>query len=94
MGEGVTGGRLEDDEETMSMEDAAARVGVDEQTVRRWFDAAALAGQPVGEREHDDRGQPVAGSHRRPYRRCVEAWRTRRKGLGVPYPVSPAAPAG
>lgn len=89
MDEGVEG-----DDETMSMEAAAARVGVDEQTVRRWFDASDAAGRPVGERERDDSGTSVPGSHRRPYRREVEAWRARRRGAGVPVPVSPAAPSG
>lgn len=97
MDEGVTSDRPGEppggDDATMSMEAAAARVGVDEQTVRRWFDAAASAGEAVGEREVDDQGRPVPGAHRRPYRRCVEAWRLRRKGLGVAVPVSPAGPA-
>lgn len=83
---------VESVDETMSMEDAATRVGVDEQSVRRWFDAADRAGQPVGERDRDALGQPVPGSHRRPYRRCVEDWRSRRKGQSLPVPVSPAAP--
>lgn len=91
MDEGITG-----EEETMSMVAAAARVGVDEQTVRRWFDEASAAGEPVGERERDALGVLVPGSHRRPYRRAVEDWRRRRKGvnLPVPVPVSPAAPGG
>lgn len=89
MSEGVEGDR----DETMSMAAAAARVGVDEQTVRRWFDEAWAAGQRVGEREVDAQGVPVAGSHRRPYRHEVEAWRGRRKGQCLPVPVSPAAPA-
>jgi len=89
MDEGVEGDR----DETMSMAAAAARVGVDEQTVRRWFDDAWAAGERVGEREVDALGVPVVGSHRRPYRREVEAWRARRKGVGEVVPVSPAAPA-
>lgn len=80
------------DDETMSMEAAAARVGVDEQTVRRWFDAADHAGTPVGECERDSRGVRIRGSWRRPYVREVEAWRARRKASRLP--VSPAGPSG
>lgn len=76
------------------MAEAAARVGVDEQSVRRWFDAAEAAGKPVGECERDAQGSRVEGSWRRPYRDEVEAWRARRRGASLPVPVSPAGPEG
>lgn len=76
----------------MPMAEAAAWLGLDEQTVRRWFDAAETAGTPVGECERDAQGARVEGSWRRPYRDEVEAWRRRRRGAGLPVPVSPAAP--
>jgi hypothetical protein len=91
MGEGVDDG---DDRPTMSMEEAAARVGLDEQSVRRWFDAAEHAGAPVGECERDAQGVRVSGSWRRPYVASVEEWRRRRRGAGEVVPVSPAGPSG
>ena len=77
--------------QTMSMNDAAARVGISVLTVQRWFDAAEQAGSPVGECDRDARGMKIPGSHRRPYVDAVEEWRRRRKGLGLAAPVSPAA---
>lgn len=88
MDEGVT-----DDRETMSMEEAAARVGLDPMTVRRWFDDHEREGTRVGECERDALGVRVPGSHRRPYRAAVEEWRRRRRGEGLPVPVSPAGPS-
>lgn len=63
----------------MSMKEAAALVGVSQDTVRRWIDEADAAGRPVADRERDEHGQAVAGRHRRPYRDEVEAWARRRR---------------
>lgn len=65
---------------TMSIAEAAAEVGVSQDTVRRWVDDAETAGRPVAERERDEHGRAVPGSWRRPYRSEVEAWKRRRRG--------------
>lgn len=63
----------------MSIAEAAAEVGVSQDTVRRWVDDAEAAGRPVAERERDEQGRAIPGRHRRPYRDAVEAWARRRR---------------
>lgn len=65
----------------MSTSEAAALVGVNAETVRRWIDAADKAGRPVATRDRDPvTMRPIPGRHRRPYVDEVERWRALRAG--------------
>lgn len=65
----------------MSMAEAAALVGVSQDTVRRYVDEQEAAGTPVAERDRDERGRPKPLSWRRPYLSAMQAWKDRRAGL-------------
>ncbi len=64
---------------TMSTTEAAERLGLTPQTVRRWIDAMDEAGTPVARRDRDAAGHPIPGRHRRPYVDEVEAYVRRRE---------------
>jgi excisionase family DNA binding protein len=66
-----------DDEETITVEEAADVLRVSEATVRRLFDEGVLSGV---------RTRPAPGGHRRPYRSSVEAYRRRMRGEADPAP--------
>lgn len=77
----------------MPVKDAAALMGVSEDTVRRWIDANEPDAEhpdrvPVAERTRGSAG-PVAGSWRRPFRDAVLA-EARRRGRPVPGGGGPA----
>src|SRR3954471_10989368 len=74
-------GTAETDRPTMGMAEAAARLNLSENSVRRWVEEHELPGMtPVAERPRDGRGRPIPGKWRKPYVDAVEAERRRRRG--------------
>lgn len=71
----------------MEIAEAAALLGISEQSVRRWIDANEPDADspdrvPVAERVRGEDGQPVSGRWRRPFRDAVVA-EARRRGRVV-----------